>query len=44
MLMNFAQLVTGLSIAKRVIEKHNGEITIESELAIGTTVVITLPI
>lgn len=33
----------GLSIANTVIEKHNGQITIDSELGKGTTVVITLP-
>jgi len=33
----------GLSIANTVIEKHNGQITIDSELGKGTTVSITLP-
>lgn len=33
----------GLSIAKRIIEAHNGEIRIESRLGEGTTFYITLP-
>jgi len=33
----------GLSIAKRIMEQHNGEITIESRLNVGTTVRIEIP-
>lgn len=32
----------GMSIAKEVIEAHNGEITVESKLKVGTTIRITL--
>lgn len=32
----------GMSIAKEVIEAHNGEITVESKLNVGTTIRITL--
>ncbi|MBU2985335.1 response regulator [Saccharophagus degradans] len=34
----------GLSIAKRVVESHRGKISIESELGLGTTFKITLPL
>lgn len=34
----------GLSIAKKIVDKHNGEINIESKLKKGTTVSVTLPI
>jgi signal transduction histidine kinase len=33
----------GLSITRGIIEKHNGGIRIDSELDVGTTVIITLP-
>ncbi len=33
----------GLSIAKRVVEQHNGVIIIDSEIGVGTTVKIELP-
>ena len=34
----------GLSICRKIIEKHNGEITIESVYNQGTTVTLTLPL
>ncbi len=34
----------GLAIAREIINAHNGEITIDSELDRGTTVTITLPV
>lgn len=34
----------GLSIAKRIVEQHNGSIRIDSELNAGTTVKIVLPL
>ncbi|MDP4181700.1 MAG: ATP-binding protein, partial [Bacillota bacterium] len=33
----------GLSITKEIIDKHGGEIVIESSLGIGTKVIISLP-
>ena len=34
----------GLDIVKKIIEKHNGLITVNSELNVGTEFVIRLPI
>ncbi len=34
----------GLSLAKRTLEDHHGSITIESQLGVGTSVVVTLPL
>ena len=33
----------GLSIAKRAIELHNGSISVESKVGVGTTFTISLP-
>ncbi|MEX0724736.1 MAG: ATP-binding protein [Planctomycetaceae bacterium] len=33
----------GLSIARAIVESHGGEIAVESELDVGTTVTVTLP-
>jgi len=33
----------GLSISKQIIEQHNGSISIESKINVGTTIVITIP-
>lgn len=38
------KLGTGLSISKRIIEKYNGKIEVESILNNGTTVIILLPV
>jgi signal transduction histidine kinase len=34
----------GLAVAKRIIEGHGGEITVESEYGVGTTFIFSLPI
>ena len=34
----------GLSIVKKAVDLHGGTITVESEIAIGTTITVTLPI
>jgi two-component system NtrC family sensor kinase len=34
----------GLSVCFGIIRQHNGEISVESEIDVGTTFVITLPI
>ena len=33
----------GMSLTKKIVEAHNGKISIKSSLDIGTTVTITLP-
>ncbi len=33
----------GLSISKRIVEKHNGSITVASEMGLGTTFTIVIP-
>jgi signal transduction histidine kinase len=33
----------GLAISRRMMEDHNGKITFESELGLGTTFILTLP-
>ena len=33
----------GLSISKRIVERHNGEISLESTHGSGTTFTITIP-
>lgn len=34
----------GLTIAKKIVEKHNGEISVESHPGVGTTFVVLLPL
>lgn len=34
----------GLSIVKTIVDRHNGEILVESELGVGTTFIVKLPI
>ncbi|MEG1028364.1 MAG: HAMP domain-containing sensor histidine kinase, partial [Oscillospiraceae bacterium] len=34
----------GLAVADEIITQHNGTLTLESELNVGTTVIIRLPI
>ena len=33
----------GLAICSKIIEKHNGKITVNSEVGVGTEFIITLP-
>jgi signal transduction histidine kinase len=33
----------GLAIARWIVERHEGTITLNSQLDLGTTVVVTLP-
>ncbi|MFD1413603.1 sensor histidine kinase [Oceanobacillus jeddahense] len=41
---NFGGAGLGLAICKKIIEKHNGEIWVESEVDIGTSFYFTIPI
>lgn len=34
----------GLAIVKNIVEAHNGKITVESHLGIGSTFIVTLPL
>ncbi|HOJ87485.1 MAG TPA: ATP-binding protein [Pseudothermotoga sp.] len=34
----------GLSIVKTIVDRHNGEISVESELGVGTTFMVKLPV
>jgi signal transduction histidine kinase len=34
----------GLCVAKQIVEMHGGEITVESQVGMGTTFTFTLPI
>lgn len=40
----YAGLGLGLYVAKKILEKHRGEISLKSEKGKGTTVTVTLPI
>ena len=41
---SYSGLGLGLSIAKKVIEQHKGQIKVESQVGRGTTVTMTLPV
>lgn len=34
----------GLALCRKIVDRHNGDITVESELGVGTTFVVSLPL
>ncbi|MGA9380062.1 MAG: sensor histidine kinase [Phormidium sp.] len=41
---NLESIGLGLSVVKKCVELHKGNIAIESEVGVGTTITVTLPI